>query len=134
MPQRRNYNRPPFGSSLGLERKHTYSIVAIGVLIVVLIGFYVYMKDIKTSHVTFTVQSKERVTSGSNGNISSKYMVFTTGGEAYTVSDNALHGHFNSSNTYASLKEHHEYECEVTGWRIPLFSSYENIIGCKELK
>lgn len=128
---RRNYNR--FGSG-SFERKHYWGFGIIAAVIVLLIGFYVYMHDIRTHEVTFTLESKERVTSGSNGNISSKYMVFTEGGEAYTVSDNALHAHFNSSNTYASLKEHHEYECEVTGWRIPIFSSYENIIGCKELK
>lgn len=38
---------------------------------------------------------------------------------------------FNSSDVQANLLVNKEYNCEVYGWRVPLFSWYPNISNCE---
>lgn len=74
--------------------------------------------------VSLTVQSKERITDGSN----SKYLVFTDG-EVFENTDNWWVLKFNSSDVYGQLREGATCQAVVSGWRIPFFSSYRNILS-----
>ena len=82
---------------------------------------------------TITVTDKERV----NNAKSSKYLIFgeDKDGKSYVFenTDTWLRGKFNSSDFYGNLKVGQEYELVVVGYRIPLFSYYENIISYKEI-
>lgn len=82
---------------------------------------------------TFTVKSKERITetsgSGNDIRVSSKYLVYSNS-ETFENSDSYLKLKFNSSDLYGQLDAGSSYTCEVYGWRIPILSSYRNIVSC----
>ena len=64
---------------------------------------------------------------------SSKYLVFgedveTGETRVFQNTDSFFRGKFDSSNVYGSLKKGETYTVTVVGYRIPLFSWYENII------
>ena len=79
-----------------------------------------------------TVTDKERVIqqSGEDG-IKSRYLIFTELEDGTTKvfqnSDSWLELKFRSSDVYGQLKEGETFEFETYGWRVPLFSWYENI-------
>ena len=79
------------------------------------------------------ITEKERIQDANEG----YYLIygFDESGQSkvFTNTDTLLRGKFNSSNTYAELEEGKYYEITVVGYRIPLFSAYENIIDYKEI-
>ena len=48
--------------------------------------------------------------------------------------DSILEGKFDSTTTYANLEVGGLYEFEVYGWRIPVFSMYQNIVSIRKIK
>lgn len=104
------------------------AVIIVGILALCAWGFYT--TQVKTSDVTLTVQSKERIAEEGGG----KYIVFTTDDEAFQVTDNILFGKTDSSNRYAALNEGTTYECTAVGVRFSLFSMYKNLIECEEVK
>ena len=75
-----------------------------------------------------TITEKERVVTSE----SSKYLVFaeTEQGEivVFQNTDNFIRGKFDSSNFQGRLKVGNTYRLTVVGYRIPILSSYQNII------
>ena len=69
------------------------------------------------------------------GGKSDKYLIYTEleDGEILVLenTDELFYGKFNSSDMYADLKVGETYTFKVIGFRIPLFSSYQNIIDYK---
>ena len=104
------------------EPKVILTIVFVVLLLVVSL-FMVYGTQ---ETVSVTVVKTERVVSGE----SSKYLVFTED-ETFKNSDTIWYLKFNSSDIYGRL-EPGEYQFDVYGYRIPLLSSYRNIIEVKE--
>lgn len=98
--------------------------------VVALGGFAFYQTQLKTGEVTFTVDSKERIAENNDG----KYLVFSTDDQVYQVTDNLLFGMTDSSNRYAALDEGVTYKCETIGIRFSLFSLYQNLRNCEEVK
>lgn len=45
--------------------------------------------------------------------------------------DSALYWKWNSSDFYNNMSPGHEYTFSVVGWRIPILSTYPNIITCE---
>jgi hypothetical protein len=45
--------------------------------------------------------------------------------------DSFLYWKWNSSDYYNGMTVGHEYEFSVVGWRIPLLSTYPNIVSCE---
>lgn len=86
---------------------------------------------------TITVTDKERIVEHNNKQSSSKYLVFgeDESGEVlvFENSDVLIRGKLNSSTVQGSLKEGITYKIVVVGYRIPLFSCYENIISFEEV-
>lgn len=81
---------------------------------------------------TVTITDKERTHSGSE-----KYLVFTEDSDGNVMvfenSDSLLRWKWDSSNLQGELKIGNTYEVTVVGYRVPLFSWYENIISIKEV-
>lgn len=108
------------------------AMVAIVVIVIAVALFSGYGKH---HSVTTTVDSKERVCSSSGNNgTDCKYLVFTDHG-TYRITDAFLVGttRFNSSDVYGRVKACHKYRIEYYGWRLPVFSSYPNIIKLDDL-
>lgn len=70
-----------------------------------------------------TIVDKERVRNGA----SERYLIFTEG-ETFKNSDTIWGWKFNSSDLYGRLREGQTCDLTVTGWRLPFFSSYRNIL------
>lgn len=77
--------------------------------------------------VQVQVQGKERITTGSGNSVTSKYLIFTDI-ETFENVDSLLALKFNSSDVYGAIKEGQTCTFQVTGFRIPFFSSYRNIL------
>lgn len=116
------------------DKKITFSkVVVITFCILVLLSilepFFFSFNDTK---YTVTITDKERTHSGSE-----KYLVFGEDLDGNVVvfenSDSLLRGKWDSSNLQGELKIGNTYEITVVGYRVPLFSWYENIISAKEI-
>ena len=78
--------------------------------------------------VTIAVTGKERVTEASSeGHVTSRWLVFCES-EVFQVSDVFLRGHWSASDTYRKLEVGRTYDVLVHGWRMPLLSTYRNIL------
>ena len=80
-----------------------------------------------SEYVEITIQDKERITTGSGENISSKFIVYSEN-EVFENTDSWLFFKFKSSDIQNNLKIDETYTVKVSGWRIPFFSMYRNII------
>lgn len=106
---------------------HGFATTVIALVVVSLI-VAVPVATILSRHTeTITVEDKER--GSGRGEHKTATLVFAED-ETYKVSDSILALHWSSSDVYRKLKRGETYECEVQGFRIPLFSMYKNIIGC----
>ena len=107
-------------------------VLAIG-LILAGISYITYAANFNDHYVTITVTDKGIKTSKSGDNVTSKYLVYgekSNGAvETYEITDNWLRGQFDASNKYGALQIGHKYKIKVVGYRVPFFSTYENIIG-----
>lgn len=102
-------------------------LIGIIVFFVLLIGLYSVYGTQRT--VTFTVDHRER-TGGDEG----KYLVFTEDDGVFQDTDSIFYFKYDSSDVYGQLDEGGTYECDVYGWRVPLFSWYPNIKSCEVVK
>lgn len=116
------------------DKKITFSkVVVITFCILVLLSilkpFFFSFNDTK---YIVTITDKERIHSGNE-----KYLVFGEDLDGNVVvfenSDSLLRGKWDSSNLQGELKIGNTYEITVVGYRVPLFSWYENIISAKEI-
>ena len=83
--------------------------------------------------VTFTVTDKERIVeSDSDGNTTSKYLIFTDNG-TFENTDTVWYFKFQSSDLYGKLKRGQTYEADVYGFRVGWLSMYKNIIDAREV-
>jgi hypothetical protein len=95
-------------------------------LVIVCVGvacLAVVMPNVNPETTTITVVDKDVITK--NGN--SKYLIYT-GQETFEIADNIFWGRVNSSDWYGHMQVGETYSVTAIGWRIPLFSTYRNII------
>jgi hypothetical protein len=82
------------------------------------------------------VIEKDRVTNPNS--TGAKYLIWvqTRDGQEIVLqnSDSLLNGKFNSSDIYGKIEVGSTYTFDVVGWRIPILSSYENIITIKKVE
>lgn len=109
--------------------------------IVLIVGFVLFttlgMSIIKVSNeqtYTVTIQSKEVKNGGDNG----KYLVFTVDAETgesrvFEVTDSLWKGRFDSADVYNMIIPNHTYRITTGGYRVPLFSWYQNIYEVVEV-
>lgn len=115
------------------------AIIILALLALIGVGCASYSK---TSTVTLHIIGKESVTThDSSGNADHEYRVYAKE-DTYVVKDSIVHPRFNSSNVYANLpipvgagNPSHAVamRCEVYGYRIPLLSSFKNILKCSKI-
>lgn len=116
--------------------------VVLVVLLFVLVAVGGLLCQFNDKEYTVTVTDKERMTKStqdSDGDleVTSKYLVFTEDADGNVIvfenTDCLIRGKFNSSDIQGKLKEGHTYKIVAIGYRIPLFSMYENIIKVEEV-
>ena len=103
------------------------AMVVVGMVAAVLVSAIAYNRSEAT--VTAKVIDKERIVeSGGNGGATSRYLIFAEG-ETFQNVDSVWHWKFNSSDIYGAIRREQTCTFKVVGWRIPLFSTYRNIIS-----
>ena len=103
-----------------------FALIAILVICGIVFGI---SSNFNEHSYTVTITDKDRVYNED----SSKYLIFgedcdTGEVRAFENTDTLIKGKFNSSDFYGNLKVGETYKITVVGYRIPLFSWYENII------
>lgn len=104
-----------------------WHLLLIGLLIIVVVGEPFVRRGVTEETVTITVTDK----SVKRYNDKDKYLIYTNEG-TYEITDTVAYFRFNSSDLYGKIEVGKTYECKVCGWRIPIFSSYKNIITADE--
>lgn len=80
--------------------------------------------------VTITIEDKAIKRHGDSDD---KYLIYTDKG-TFEITDSLAYWRWDSSDLYGEIKVGHTYECTVCGWRIPILSSYKNIISAEEVE
>lgn len=111
------------------------SLVACITIFAVIAGLgFIVAGVFNTETYVVTITDKERVNKGD----SSKYLVYADSEDGESLvfenTDSLFHGKFNSSNVQGKLKEGKTYELTVVGFRIPILSSYQNIVNVEEVE
>lgn len=102
-------------------------IFAIVVIIVGVFLLYSYNTE-KTYTVTIT----------DKGIKESKYMVFTKDEDEdvypFEIADNIFYFRWDSSDMYGKIEIGNTYKVKTIGWRVPIFSWYENIVSAERIE
>lgn len=106
-------------------------IFAFGIVMVILMIAYNVMRLNHSEIITIKVTGTERVTetsgSGKDLTVTSKYLVFTEN-ETFENTDETFMGKWNSSDFQGKFAKDSTYKVKVIGWRIPITSTYRNIV------
>ncbi|MEQ4717869.1 hypothetical protein [Nonomuraea sp. B19D2] len=96
-------------------------------VVLVLVALIIGVIKLSTGRIeTITVADKGRVCDNSG---SCRYLVWDRDGDVYENTDAWLSLKFSSSTLYGELKEGRTYRVKVNGWRVPVTSSYPNILS-----
>lgn len=101
-------------------------IIAITIAIILLI--IPIAERASETTVTFTVEDKAIKKYDDDD----KYLIYTDNG-TYEITDSLVYWRWDSSDLYGKIKVGKTYEAKVYGWRIPIFSSYKNIVSVEEV-
>ena len=103
--------------------KNSVIIALVAAVVLTLVGLnYGTVEEMQV-----TVVSKERVTTGTGDKQKSFWLVFSED-EVFANKDNLLFFKFNSSDVQRELEVGKKCEVDVNWFRIPLLSTYRNII------
>lgn len=109
-----------------IKSKFRYSLYAV-LAAVILFGYAgAYYSSSETVEITIT--DKERITTGSGENISSKFIVYGED-EVFENTDSWLYLKFSSSDVQNELTVGETYTVKVAGWRVPFLSWYRNVVS-----
>ena len=109
-----------------VKNKISYSLYAV-LAAVILFGYAgAYYTSCETVEITIT--DKERITTGSGENISSKFIVYGEN-EVFENTDSWLYLKFSSSDVQNKLEVGKTYTVKVAGWRVPFLSWYRNVVA-----
>ena len=109
------------------------ALICIGIIIAVMIVSPFFKSYYTEKTYTATVTDKDI----KNYDSDSKFLIFTktVDGETrvFSMEDTLIKGRLNTADDYAEIEVGETYTFTVIGWRIPLFSEYENIIESKKM-
>lgn len=116
-----------------------WPIVAVMAVLFVVAAGASALNAFHVRHMTCTVTEKDRttrVTTDADGRVSSSSdaRLYTEDCGVLSVSDSLLSWHFNSADTYATVKEGRTYEVTTRGYRIAIFSMFPNVVEATEVK
>jgi hypothetical protein len=97
--------------------------------IIAAISAHIYRYSVK-NEITATVVHKEQVVESVGESITSYYLIFTDNG-TFKLEDELVYLNFRSSDWYGAITVGSTYTFTVIGWRIPVFSEYQNIVAYK---
>ena len=117
-----------------MRTDNLFGIVGIvfGLLIVLALFVSPIIAYSTVEYVEATITDKERIVSRSGDSVNSKYLVFTDS-EVFENTDTILFWKFNSTDYQNFLTVGDTFVLKVNGFRIPLFSSYRNILDYEKL-
>ena len=119
-------NRYPYRSSFWDVAPVVAFVAGILAIIVGVIWFNVAWNEHHT--MTCTVETKQ-ATGTKSGNL---YLLYTKECGQLQIADSMLQGKFNSTDTYARIKEGQSYYFDTVGWRNGFFSAYPNVLDAHE--
>lgn len=123
----RRRTRNSFGSSTSGDTPGCGFYLAMFILLGLCCGGAGLYRANYNNHVTTcTVESKDR---GMSHDGKSHYRVYTKQCGVLANEDQMFVGKFNSADIQGQLEPGHTYRLRVTGWRLPFFSSFPNIIS-----
>ena len=112
----------------GLKQKVYLLLFAI----VLIIGLIIYFPRAYRGSVTVVIKDKERINYEDAGETKSKYLIYTDK-EVFENVDDWFYFKFSSSDIYGQLNKGDQYKLWVTGWRVQIFSTYQNIIAVERI-
>lgn len=125
-------NRNDFARNFNIMRN---VIIAFAVIIFVAVIATFIVVGVNSTHVATTtnchVTDKDR---GVNRDGSSNVRVYTDNCGVFTVADNLFTGNVTSADTYGSIQVGQTYDFTTRGKRIPIFSSFPNIITATQVQ
>ena len=109
------------------------ALICIVIIIAVIIAVPCFKSYYTEKTYTATVTDKDI----KNYDSDSKFLIFTKteNGETrvFSMEDTLIKGRWDTADDYAEIEVGETYTFTVIGWRIPLFSEYENIIESKKM-
>jgi hypothetical protein len=103
--------------------------IIIAIIVVLILACTVIANLNSAEETTITVDDKwTKYKAGQD-----KYLVSDTDGNVYEIGDSALFLKFGASDRYAKIDINKTYDVKIIGWRIPIISSYKNIIELTEV-
>ena len=117
-----------FKWELSMKKENGITLVSLCITLIVImifIGiFYIcFIGYFNKQNLTITIKDKYI----KNYKESSRYLIVDEENNTYQITDLLFKGKFNSTDIYNQLEEGRTYKIETTGYRIPIFSSYQNI-------
>jgi hypothetical protein len=113
------------------------AVALVFIAAIILTGFTFFgAAAVESSYTGCTVTAKDRTSDGEGG---SDMRIYTQGCNdssevrVFNVADNVFVGQYASANTYASIEIGKTYNFETRGYRIPVLSLFENIVGITEV-
>ena len=111
-----------------LEHSEIATLVFMGLILIIYLIISIIW-SLNSHTYILTVTDKDRI----NKSNTSYYLVYGDDDDGNTVvlknKDSLWRWKWNSSDIQGQLKEGKTYEITVTGYRVPIFSQYENIIN-----
>lgn len=103
-----------------------FAILGVALVIIcigLLIGYNV-LYAITTGSETITIKEKWVKYHGEEA----KYLISSTNGQVFQITDSIIKWRFDSSNLYADIEEGNRCKIKIQGWRFPILSDYKNIL------
>jgi hypothetical protein len=117
-----------------MDMKGGVKVIIFIVIIVVIVGLFgAYQFGTQDTAIRKVKDKEEVVQTTGEGKVTSKYLIYTERGEPLENTDTFFHGKFNSSTFYSRIDKGSCYKFDVYGFRIPINSTYRNIIGMEEV-
>lgn len=101
------------------------NVVSILIIFFILVFIFLALFFNYLNPKSYTIEIKDKFIK--NGNGSGKYLVVDTNNKTYEISDLLFIGKFNSTDIYNSIDIGRSYKVYTTGFRIHIFSLYQNI-------
>lgn len=105
-----------------------FSLIIAIVLVIIICIYDAYIHNCDERIIQSTVTDKAVKAKSSD----SMYLIFTTTNDGeiqvFQITDSIIQGRFDSSDVYAGIKVGETYDFTVVGLRLPLISTYPNII------
>ena len=112
-----------------LNKKEALAGISAVVLSILAIAIFAHVWFASEEEKIITVKEKWVKYHGSDA----KYLFSDTEGNVYCITDEILLGKWDASNRYAKLEEGKTYKVKLYGWRIPIFSFYQNAVEIEEI-